>query len=319
MRRRDFVGASLLLCAGAKAWGQTWPVRPIRLIVPFPPGGLVDRMARLIAPVLAQDLGQPVVIDNKPGAGGNLGAAEATRAAADGHTLLMASPPLTISPAIYASLPYQPQQIEPVSLLGRVQNVLLVNARSPILTVAQLGQAAAANPGRMNYGSNGNGTSLHLCMELYKSLRAVQITHVPYRGTAGAITALLAGEIDVMFDNLPNALSHIRAGTIRALAVTARERSPSLPDVPTMAEAGLQGFDVTAWFGVAAHAKTPAAVIQRLGQALGQVLSSPSITLAMQSQGAEPHLLQHEALRQFWAEDTARWHRLARSSGISLD
>ena len=319
MQRRQLIAAGLAACAMNRAWAEAWPARPIRLVVPFPPGGLIDRMARLLGPRLAQSLGQPVVVDNKPGAGGNLGAADAARSPADGYTLLMASPPLTISPAIYKSLPYQPQQIEPVALLGRVQNVLLVNALSPIRTVAQLGDAAKAKPGQMNYGSNGNGTSLHLCMELYKSLSGAQITHVPYRGAAGAMTALLAGEVDVMFDNLPAALPHIRAGKIRALAVTASARSSALPDVPTMVEAGVPGFDVTAWFGIAAPAGLPTAVADRLRQVLAEAIAAPEVAQAMQSQGAEPHLLQQAALRQFWTEDAARWSKLASAAGIAIE
>lgn len=319
MLRRECIVAGLAAAALVQARGQSWPARSVRLVVPFPPGGLIDRMARLLAPWLAQSLGQPVVIDNKPGAGGNLGAADVARSAADGHVLLMASPPLTISPAVYTSLPYQPRQIEPVALLGRVQNVLLVHARSPVRTVAQLGEAARARPGQLNYGSNGNGTSLHLCMELYKSISGAQITHVPYRGAAGAMTALLAGEVDAMFDNLPAALAHIRAGTVRALAVAARERSAALPEVPTMIEAGVPGFDVTAWFGIAAPAGLPAGVAERLRQVLANSVAAPEIVSAMQAQGAEPHLLQQAALRQFWRDDAARWNALAAKAGIALD
>ena len=313
------MGAGLSACVAGGAWAQSWPSRPVRLVVPFPAGGLIDRMARLIGPKLAQSLGQAVVVDNKSGVGGHLGAADVARAEPDGYTLLMASPPLTIGPAIYKSLPYQPAQLEPVALLGRVQNVMLVNAKSPIRSVAQLTERARAQPGQMNYASNGNGTSLHLCMELYKSLSGTQITHVPYRGAAGAMTALLAGEVDVMFDNLPAALSHIRAGTIRALAVAARERSPALPDVPTMIEAGVPGFDVTAWFGVAVPARTPATVTGRLGEALAAIAAAPDVVAAMQAQGAEPYLLQQAALRQFWAEDAARWAKVASAAGIALD
>ncbi|MBS0294523.1 MAG: tripartite tricarboxylate transporter substrate binding protein [Proteobacteria bacterium] len=300
-------------------WAQPWPSRPVRLVVPFPAGGLIDRMARLIGPRLASNLGQPVVVDNKPGVGGHLGAADVARATPDGYTLLMASPPLTIGPAIYKSLPYQSAQLEPVALLGRVQNVLLVNAKSPIHSVAQLTERARAKPGQLNYGSNGNGTSLHLCMELYKSITGTHITHVPYRGAAGAMTALLAGEVDLMFDNLPAALSHIRAGTIRALAVAGRERSAALPDVPTMIEAGVLGFDVTAWFGVAVPTKTPPVVIDRLRQVLAGMATAPDVVAAMQAQGAEPHLLQQAALQQFWAEDAARWKQVATTAGIVLD
>lgn len=319
MRRREFVASGLITSMAGSAWAQPWPSRPVRLVVPFPAGGLIDRMARLIGPRLASSLGQAVVVDNKPGVGGHLGAADVARAVPDGYSLLMASPPLTIGPAIYKSLPYQSAQLEPVALLGRVQNVLLVNAKSPIRSVAQLTERARAQPGQLNYGSNGNGTSLHLCMELYKSITGTHITHVPYRGAAGAMTALLAGEVDVMFDNLPAALSHIRAGTIRALAVAGRERSAAVPEVPTMIEAGVPGFDVTAWFGVAVPAKTPAVVTDRLREALAGMATAPDVVAAMQAQGAEPYLLQQAALQQFWAEDAARWKQVANTAGIVLD
>ena len=322
MRRRYFLGAAgagLLACAAGGAAAQAWPARPIRLVVPFPPGGLIDRMARLVGPRLATHLGQPVVVDNKPGVGGNLGAAEAARAPADGYTLLMASPPMTIGPAVYKQLPYQPRQLEPVALLGRVQNVLLVNARSPVRSVADLTRMAKAKPGALNYGSNGNGTSLHLCMELYKEQAGVHITHVPYRGTAGALTALLAGEVDAMFDNLPGSLQHIRSGSVRALAVAARQRSASLPEVPTMIEAGVPGFDVTAWFGIAAPTGLPPAITERLRQALAAIIAAPDVVAALAEQGAEAHLLEKDALRQFWAEDLKRWDGVAKAAGIALD
>jgi len=244
LSKRDLM-TWLLLVAGSLmgpwASAQTWPARPIRLVVPFPPGGLIDNMARLVAPRLAQELGQPVVIDNKPGAGGNLGAAEAARAPADGYTLLMASPPLTISPALYANLPYKPEQIAPVALLGRVPNVLIVSPASGLNSVADLTAAARARPGQLNYASNGQGTSLHLSAELYKSQAGVFVTHIPYRGAAAGLTGLMAGEVNMMFDNLPSALGLIQGGKLKALAVTTPQRSSVLPNVPTMEEAGIKG------------------------------------------------------------------------------
>ena len=266
---------ALLLLAAPLSMAQAWPTRPIRLVVPFPPGGLIDNMARLVGSRLSQELGQPVVIDNKPGAGGNVGAAEAARATADGYTLLMASPALTISPAIYRNLPYQPSQLAPVALLGRVPNVLLVNPASGIGKVQDLVSRAKAKPGQLNYASNGNGTSLHLSAELFKRRSETFITHVPYRGAAAAITALLSGEVDMMFDNLPSAIGQIQAGKLRALAVTTAQRSSALPDVPTLAEAGMDGFNVSAWFGVAAPAGLPAPVATRLADALQKVVQQP--------------------------------------------
>ena len=279
---------ALLLLAAPLSMAQAWPTRPIRLVVPFPPGGLIDNMARLVGSRLSQELGQPVVIDNKPGAGGNVGAAEVARAPADGYTLLMASPALTISPAIYKNLPYQPSQLAPVALLGRVPNVLLVNPASGIGKVQDLVGRAKAKPGQLNYASNGNGTSLHLSAELFKRRSETFITHVPYRGAAAAITALLSGEVDMMFDNLPSAIGQIQAGKLRALAVTTAQRSTALPDVPTLAEAGMEGFNVSAWFGVAAPAGLPAPGATRLADALQKVVQQPEVAAAMQRQGADP-------------------------------
>lgn len=263
------------------AFAQSWPSRPVRLVVPFPVGGLIDNMARLISPILAQELGQPVVVENRAGSGGNVGAAEVTRATPDGYTLLMASPPLTISPALYKTLPYKPEQIVPVGLLGRVPNVLLVNPKSGINSVADIVARAKASPGTMNYASNGNGTSLHLSAELFKSSTGTFITHIPYRGAAAAVTGLMAGEVDMMFENLPSVLGQIQGNAVKALAVTTTTRSKALPDVPTLAELGIAGFDVSAWYGVAAPAGTPAAVIARMEQALQKVLAVPEVVNAM--------------------------------------
>jgi tripartite-type tricarboxylate transporter receptor subunit TctC len=311
--------AALLPLTAAPALAQSWPARPIRLVVPFPPGGLIDNMARVVGPRLAQELGQPVVIDNKPGAGGNIGTAEAAKAAPDGYTLLMASPPLTISPALYKQLPYKPEQIAGVAMLGNVPNVLLVKAGSDITSVAQLTERAKSRPGRMNYASNGNGTSLHLSAELYKSLSGAFITHIPYRGAAAAMTALIAGEVDMMFDNLPAAMGQIQAGAVRPLAVTTPQRSPALPNVPTMAESGLAGFEVSAWFGMAVPAGTPAAVTSRLEQALERVLKVPEVAQTMQRQGAQPGFLDGRAMEAFMAQDAARWRRVVAFAKITLD
>ncbi|MCX7224343.1 MAG: tripartite tricarboxylate transporter substrate binding protein [Burkholderiales bacterium] len=319
MNKRALLLSTLaLFCLSSGALAQTWPAKPIRLVVPYPPGGLIDNMARLLAPRLSQELGQPVVIDNKPGAGGNVGAAEAARAAADGYTLLMASPPLTISPALYSTLPYKPEQIAPIALLGRVPNVLIVKAGGTG-SVAQLIDKARAQPGRLNYASNGNGTSLHLSAELFKSSTGTFIPHIPYRGAAAGITAVLAGEVDMMFDNLPSAIGQIQAGTVRALAVTTTQRSKALPEVPTLAEAGVPEFDVSAWFGFAAPAGLPPAVLTRLEQALEKVSKVPEIATAMQRQGAEPAYLDSKAMGTFMTGDATKWKRVAAYAKITLD
>ena len=323
MQRRQWLKqiASVLPLAWTQpqAWAQAWPARPIRLVVPFPPGGLIDNMARLLGPRLSQELGQPVVIDNRPGAGGNLGAGEASRAAADGYTLLMASPPLTINPALYKKLPYQPEQIAPLGLLGRVPNVLMVNPNSNIQTVAELSARIKARPGQLNYASNGQGTSLHLSAELYKSKGGLFVTHIPYRGAAAAMTALMANEVDMMFDNLPSALGQIQAGKLKALAVTTPQRSSVLPQVPTMAEAGLAGYQVSAWFGLAAPAGLPATVQTRLEQALERIAKQADFMAALQKQGADPAWLDGKGLAGFMQADTAQWKAVADFARIQLD
>jgi tripartite-type tricarboxylate transporter receptor subunit TctC len=324
MQRRHWITLASLVVAATpvlttSAWAQAWPARPIKLVVPFPPGGLIDNMARLVAPKLAQELGQAIVIDNKPGAGGNLGAAEVARTTADGYTLLMASPPLTISPALYAKLPYKPEQIAPVGLLGRVPNVLVVNPSSGIQSVAELTARIKAKPGQLNYASNGQGTSLHLSAELYKSQSGLFVTHIPYRGAAAALTAVMADEVNMMFDNLPSALGLINSGKLKALAVTTPQRSSVLPQVPTMEEAGIKGYQVFAWFGLAAPAGLPAPVQQKLEQALERVANQAEVKTAMQKAGAEPTWVNAQGMTSFMQADTAQWKRVAAYAKITLD
>ena len=304
--------------AQAPAWPSK-PIKLIKLIVPFPPGGLIDNMARLMAPKLALELGQPVVVENKPGAGGNLGAGEAARAAPDGYTLLMASPPLTISPALYASLPYKPEQIMPIGLVGRVPNVLLVNPKSGINTVAELVARAKTSPGKLNYASNGNGTSLHLSAELFKSLSGTFVTHIPYRGAAAAVTGLISGEVDMMFENLPSVLGQIKGGSVKALAVTTRRRSSALEAVPSLAELGMTEFDVSAWYGLAAPAGLPMSVVTRLEQAVEKTARDPEVLRAMESRGAEVGYLGSFGTAGFMAADAARWKRVTAAAKITLD
>ena len=321
--RRQLILAST--AAVSTAWwpqgasAQAWPSKPVRLVVPFPPGGLIDQMARLMAPRLAREIGQPVVIDNKPGAGGNVGAAEAARAPADGYTLLMASPPLTISPAIYPSLPYRPEQIVPIGVVGRVPNVLLVNPKSGIASVPDLVTRAKAAPGRLNYASNGNGTSLHLSAELLKVLTGTFITHIPYRGAAAAVTGLMAGEVDAMFENLPSVLGQIRGGNVRALAVTTRTRSKALPDVPTLAESGMPDFDVSAWYGLAAPAGVPADIMGRLEKALDAVSRDAEIVTAMERSGASVGFVNTAGTAAFMSADAAKWKRVVDFAKIRVD
>ncbi len=322
MQRRRWLAAAVVSITpflAPLAYAQDWPARPIKLVVPFPPGGLIDNMARLVAPRLAQELGQSVVIDNKPGAGGNVGAAEAARATPDGYTLLMASPPLTISPALYARLPYRPEQIVPIGLMGRVPNVLVVNPAANINSLADLTALAKSRPGQLNYASNGQGTSLHLSAELYKSQAGLFITHIPYRGAAAGLTGVIAGEVNLMFDNLPSALGLIQGGKLKALAVTTPQRSSVLPQVPTMEEAGLKGYQVFAWFGLAAPAGVPAPVMQKIEQAMERIASQAEVKAAMQRAGAEPTWANAQAMNAFMQADTAQWKKVAAYAKIALE
>lgn len=319
MINRRLVIAAAAAMASPALRAQTWPERTVRLVVPFPPGGLIDNMARLIAPRLQASLGQTVVVDNKPGVGGNLGAADVARAAADGYTLLMAAAPVTISPAIRKTMPYKPEQLAPVALLGRVPNVLLVNPNSGVNSVAELVAQARRRPGQMNYASNGFGTSLHLSAELLKAVSSSFVTHIPYRGAAAAVTALIAGEVDFAFENLPSALGQVQGGRVKALAVTTATRSRALPDVPTMQEQGLADFEVSAWYGVAAPAGLPAAVSERLQTALRQAVADAEVASAMARVGAEVGFLDAAATARFWAADVAQWKRVAAFANISIE
>ncbi len=312
----------VVLAAAAAAMGQAralaWPTRAIRLVVPFPPGGLNYNMARLMAPRLQRELGQPVVIENKAGAGGTTGANEVARAAPDGYTLLIATPPLTIAPALYSTLPYDPAQLAPVALLGRVPNVLLVNSASGITSLADLIARAKNAPGKLSYASAGNGTSPHLSAELMKVASGTFITHIPYRGSAPAVSALIAGEVDLSFDNLSAVLGQIAGGRIKALAVTTRKRSSVLPQVPTLAESGMRDFDVSAWFGLAAPAGLPADVKARLEGAMEKVSRDPEVTSVMEKTGAEVQFMGSASMSSFMVADAARWKGLVSSGRITV-
>ena len=270
----------------APVLAQNWPTRPIKLVVPFPPGGLIDNMARLVAPKLSQELGQPIVIDNKPGAGGNLGAGEASRAAPDGYTLLMASPPLTINPALYKKLPYEPRSIAPIGLLGRVPNVLVVNPASGIQNVADLTGRMKARPGQLNYASNGNGTSLHLSAELYKSLAGTYVTHIPYRGAGPALNDTVAGQVPVIFDNLPSALPFIKDNRLVPIVVAAPQRLSVLPNIPTFKDVGLEPVNRMAYYGILGPKNLPKEVVDKISGGVKKALEDPAVRKRIEDTGS---------------------------------
>lgn len=309
----------MLISSTFTAAQTTYPNKPIRLIVPFPPGGLIDNVARLIAPTLSTELGQAIVIENKPGAGGNLGAAEVAKASPDGYTLLMASPPLSISPALYKNLPYNPSSIEPIAIFGQLPNVLLVNPDSGINTVAELVKKARANPGKMNYASNGNGTSLHLSAEMLKSQSEIFVVHIPYRGSALANVALVSKDVDFMFDNLPSALGLIKGGKLKPLAVTTSTRNPALPQVPTMQEAGFPSFQVSAYFGIAAPKGISADISTKLQNSIQKTVAQKDVSESLTKLGATVDFMNATKSAEFIKADAQRWRKVVDYAKIEMD
>lgn len=304
------------LCASA----QGYPTRPVTIIVPYPPGGLIDLVTRILQPKLGAELGQPVIVENRSGAGGNLGAEVVARAAPDGYTLLLGNPSLAISPHIYAKLSYRPlQDFAYVGQYGTVPNVLLVHPSLPVKTVAELVAYLKKNPGRLNYASNGYGTSPQMSMELLKAMTGTFIVHIPFRGSGPAVASVLANETQLMFDNLPPVVPHIKSGRLRALAVTSLKRSPAMPELPTLDESGLKGYEVTAWFGVVAPAATPREVVMRLNQALNRATADPQVHEQLVSRGATVIQDTPEAFFAYVKATSEKWGPVVKRAGIVAD
>jgi tripartite-type tricarboxylate transporter receptor subunit TctC len=307
---------------------STWPNKPVRIVVPFAAGGTTDILARAVAPELQRVFGQPFIVDNKPGAGGNNGAAEVAKSAADGYTLLMGTVGThAINPALYPKMPYDHvKDFAPVTLVAGVPNVVVMNPASAqkygVNTIADLTRAARANPGKLNVASSGNGTSIHLAAELFKSMTGTFMLHLPYRGSGPALIDLMSGSVDLMFDNLPSALPHIRSGKLKALAVTSGQRSGALPEVPTVAEAGgllLKNFEASSWFGLLAPAGTPTDVINRIQQETAKALGTPAIKDRLLSQGAIPSGNTPAEFAKLIAAETAKWAQVVKASGAKVD
>ena len=329
MRRRVLLGAGAAalasLAVGATAQtassSSAWPAKPLRLVVPFPPGGAADLFARLVGTELAQALGQPVIVDNRPGAGGNIGAREVALAAPDGYTMMLGTVGThAINPTLYGNLPYDTRKaFVPVAMVGSVPNVLVVNPALPARTVGELTALAKRTPGKLTMGSSGNGSSIHLSGELYKHLAGVSILHVPYRGGAAALTDLIGGQIDLMFDNLPTSLPHIGKGSLRALAVTGAQRSPLLPEVPTMAEAGVPGYESTAWSGLFVPAGVPAAVVARLHDEVGKALAAEKVRTRYRDLGADILPMTQPEFDRFVRKEYDKWAEIVRLSGAKAE
>ena len=312
------LAAALPVAALAQA---AWPARPVRIVVPFTAAGTTDLLARALAPELQRAFGQPFIVDNKPGAGGNTGAAEVAKAAPDGYTLLMGTVGThAINPGLYPKLPYDHvKDFAPVILVAGVPNVLVINPALPVNSVQELIAYAKANPGKLNFASSGNGTSIHLSAELFKTMAGVQMTHVPYKGSAPALQDLVGGQVQLMFDNLPSSLALIKGGKLKALAVTSSARAAALPDVPTNAESGLPGFEASSWFGLLAPAGTPPPVIAKLNGEIAKWLATPEAKEKLLAQGANAAGGTPEDFAQFINAETAKWQKVVKESGAKVD
>jgi tripartite-type tricarboxylate transporter receptor subunit TctC len=310
--RRSLLKALAALAAGPVATlapaAAAWPARPLRLVVPFPPGGSTDILGREIAHKLQEALGQPVVVENKPGAGGSIGSAEAARAAGDGYTLLMGHiGTLAVNPSLYPKLPYDPRtSFVPVALMARVPNVLVVNPQVPARDVAELVALAKARPGALRYASGGNGSAAHLAMEYFKLSAGLDIVHVPYRGTAPAVTDVMGGQVEMTMTGVPAVLQHVKAGKLRALGVSSRTQVPSMPDVPPIA-ATLPGFEAIQWYGIVAPAGTPPDVVTRLNAEINRALATPELRARLEAEGAESAPDTPTAFGHLIASEIARW------------
>ena len=317
-----------LLAPLAVAAQTPWPAKPVRIVVPFAAGGTTDILARALAPELQRVFGQPFVVDNKPGAGGNNGAAEVAKAAPDGYTLLMGTVGThAINPALYPKMPYDHvRDFVPVTLVAGVPNVLVLNPalaqKYAITSVADLMRFARANPGKLNMASSGNGTSIHLSGELFKSMTGTFMLHLPYRGSGPALMDLMAGNVDLMFDNLPSALPQIKAGKLKALAVTSAMRSAAVPELPTVEEAGgpaLKGFEASSWFGLLAPAGTPMDIVNRLQVESAKALATPALKERLLAQGAIPSGMTSAEFVRFIDAETAKWAKVVKASGAKVD
>jgi len=315
------VAALVLAFHPGQATAAPFPERGVRIVVPFPAGGSNDVVARLLGSKLQELWGQPVVIDNRGGGGGNIGAESVARAAPDGYTLLLTAPgPLAVNQSLYPQLAFNPtQDFEGVALVASVQMVLAVHPGVKANTVAELIALAKAAPGKVNFGSSGYGSTNHLAGELLKTRAGIDIVHVPYRGAAPAMNDLIGGQIPMMFDNMPAIRPQVQGGTIRAIAVAGATRSPIFPEVPTMAEAGVPGFEASSWFGLVAPAKTPPEVIRTLIDAVGKVLKDPEVAKRLADVGAEPGTLSGTAFDAFLRSESAKWGEVVKTAGVKVE
>ena len=305
---------------GSALAADAYPDKPLTMIVPFSAGGTTDILARIVGQALGQELGQTIIIENKPGAGGNIGAQQASRAKADGYTLFMGTVGThAINQALYKKLPYDPvKDFAPLSRVANVPNLLVAHPSRPYKTVQEMIAYAKKHPGEVTYGSPGSGASPHVSGALFQSMTGAEMTHVPYKGSAPAISDLLGNQIAVMFDNMPSAIQHVRSGKLRPIAVTTAKRSPELPDVPTIAEAGVPGYEATSWFGLWAVAGTPAPILTKLQAALTKVLKDPAVAKKIADQGGEVVIETPAQFDAFIKSEAAKWGKVVKESGAEV-
>lgn len=324
MKRRDFLSvtgtAALAAAFSPLTIAQAYPTKPIKFVVGFAPGGATDVVGRLMARKIGDALGQPIIIENKAGGSSNIGAEAVFRAAPDGYTFYVSAITSAINVSLFPKLPFDfAKDFEPVALFANVPNILVVHPSVPATTVKELIELARARPGKLSYASSGSGTSIHLCGELFKMLAKVDMLHVPYKGSAPAMTDMIGGQVQVMFDNMPSALPHVKAGKLRALAVTSAQRSPSAPDVITMGEAGVAGFDVQSWFGLVAPKGTPKDIIARVNAEAVKALATADIKERFLDLGAVPAPMSPEAFGDFIRAEIIRWSEVVKASGAKVE
>ncbi len=310
-----------ILAVAAPAQAQSYPDKPIKLVVPFAPAGATDVLARIVGQKLSELEKQPVIVDNRAGAGGNIGSDAVAKAAPDGYTLLMGAVGThAINVSLYKKMPYDPvKDFIPVVLVATVPNVLVVPASLPVNSVKELIAYGKANPGKLNFGSSGNGTSIHLSGELFKSMTGMDMQHVPYKGSGPATVDLLSGQVQMMFDNLPSAMPNIKSGKLKALAVTSAKRSPSLPDVPTIAEAGVPGYEAPSWFGILVPKGTPPGIVAKLNTDINKILAMPDTKKKFLEQGAEPAGGTPEQFAALINSEIPKWAKVVKASGAQID
>ena len=320
IRRVSLVTVSALLFVAGAAYAQQWPVRAVRLVVPFPTGGGTDAFARPLAIKLSAQLGQQVIIDNRGGAGGTIGADAVAKAAPDGYTLLLGAVHHTVAVSAYQGLSYDLEKdLLPITTVGSVPDVLVVNPKVPANSIRELIAYSKANPGKVNYGSSGNGTTRHLAGIIFNAKTGTSMVHVPYKGSGPAMAALLGGEIDLIFEGLGSASTQIRAGRIRALAVTSPQRSPAFPEIPTMATAGVPGFESQSWYGLWVPAQTPRDIATRLYAEVVKALASPELQAIWAQQGAEAGGESSEQFARFIRSEIEKWGTVVRQNKIVIE